>query len=136
MNRPAGTIPAGRLRCPGVVRPGQPTNTPPMRADPPKGARSWKVPGSDKNYEKRGLHDTWGNPLQPRNLTLGQYRGGRRPVDVFRRIYAGIKGTPMPGFGRTALKDEEIWDVVNYVMSLQYETTPKKPTAEHVAVSK
>jgi mono/diheme cytochrome c family protein len=98
----------------------------------------WKKPGSDEFYPRRGLHDSWGQPLQPRNLTLGQYRGGRRPVDVFRRIYAGIKGTPMPAFGRTALKDEEIWDVVNYVMSLQYqsaEPSRAKP-AEHVAVSK
>jgi mono/diheme cytochrome c family protein len=66
------------------------------------------------------LHDEWGNQLKPRNLTLGQYRGGRRPVDLFRRVYAGIKGTPMPAFGGTALKDNEIWDLVNYVMSLPY----------------
>lgn len=94
----------------------------------------WKIPGTDDYYTERGLHDDWGHILQPRNLTQGQYRGGRRPLDVFRRVYAGIKGTPMPAFGRTALKDEEIWDVVNYVMSLPYEKTPPKATpAEHVA---
>ncbi len=97
----------------------------------------WKKPGSDDYYPRRGLHDDWGSPLQPRNLTLGQYRGGRRPVDVFRRIYAGIKGTPMPGFGRTALKDEEIWDVVNFVMSLQYESAPTRAKAsDHATASK
>ena len=99
----------------------------------------WKKPGSEEYYPRRGLHDSWGNRLQPRNLTLGQYRGGRRPVDVFRRIYAGIKGTPMPAFGRTALKDDEIWDVVNYVMSLQYQqpAAPSKAApAGHVAHSK
>ena len=26
------------------------------------------------------LHDLWGNKLQPRDLTRGQYRGGRRPL--------------------------------------------------------
>lgn len=96
-------------------------------------------PGVKEFYARRGLHDVWGQPLQPRNLTLGQYRGGRRPIDVFRRIYAGIKGTPMPGFGRTALKDDQIWDIVNYVMSLQYEATPPKATAtpaEHVVHAK
>lgn len=82
----------------------------------------WPKPGSTEKYDARGLHDVWGNPLQPRNLRLGQYRGGRRPVDVFRRIYAGIKGTPMPAFGGTVLKDEEVWDVVNYVMSLPFES--------------
>lgn len=97
----------------------------------------WKKPGSEEMYPRRGLHDSWGNPLPPRNLTLGQYRGGRRPIDVFRRIYAGIKGTPMPGFGKTALKDEEIWDVVNYVMSLQYQsaTQSSEGSKGHVEVT-
>ena len=89
----------------------------------------WKKPGSEELYPERGLHDAWGGILQPRNLTLGQYRGGRRPVDVFRRVYAGIKGTPMPGFGKTALKDNEIWDVVNYAMSIQYQS--QQPTKAH-----
>ena len=100
----------------------------------------WKKKGSEELHAKRGLHDDWGKPLQPRNLTLGQYRGGRRPVDIFRRVYAGIKGTPMPGFGGTALKDEEIWDVVNYVMSIQYQSaspsTPAAKPADHVTASK
>ena len=81
----------------------------------------WPKPGTNEKYPNRGLHDEWGNPLKPRNLTLGQYRGGRRPVDLFRRMYAGIKGTPMPAFGGTALKDPELWDLVNYVMSLPYQ---------------
>ncbi|MDZ4688474.1 MAG: cytochrome c [Planctomycetaceae bacterium] len=87
----------------------------------------WPKPGSTEKYANRGLHDVWGNKLSPRNLRQGQYRGGRRPVDVFRRIYAGIKTTPMPAFGGTVLKDEDIWDVVNYVMSLPYE--PEVPSA-------
>lgn len=87
----------------------------------------WPKPGSTEKYANRGLHDVWGNKLAPRNLRLGQYRGGRRPLDVFRRIHAGIKGTPMPAFGGTVLKDEDIWDIVNYVMSLPYE--PEVPTA-------
>jgi mono/diheme cytochrome c family protein len=95
----------------------------------------WDVPGTQKKYEKRGLHDEWGNPLKPRNLTLGQYRGGRRPIDLFRRMFTGIKGTPMPKFGG-ALKDAEIWDIVNYVMSLPYqETTPAKISQEHIVKS-
>ncbi|MFG0296987.1 MAG: c-type cytochrome [Maioricimonas sp. JB045] len=71
-------------------------------------------------YEHPGLYDDWGNPLKPRNLRTGIYRGGRRPIDLYRRIYAGIKGTPMPAFG-TALSDQEIWDIVNYVMSVPFE---------------
>jgi mono/diheme cytochrome c family protein len=87
----------------------------------------WKKPGSSENYPVRGLHDMWGNLLPPRDLTRGQYRGGRRPVDVFRRIHAGIKGTPMPAFGGTVLKDEQIWDVVNYTMSLPFAGSSAAP---------
>lgn len=81
----------------------------------------WPKPGTNEKFPNRGLHDEWGFPLKPRNLTSNQYRGGRRPIDIFRRMYAGIKGTPMPAFGGTALKDEELWDLVNYVMSLPYQ---------------
>ena len=64
-----------------------------------------------------GLHDDWGHPIAPRNLQTGIYRGGRRPVDLYRRIYNGINGAKMPGFGST-LSDEQIWDVVNYVYAV------------------
>ncbi len=87
----------------------------------------WDKPGTSVKYPNRGLHDEWGNPLKPRNLTSGQYRGGRRPLDLFRRIRAGIKGTPMPAFGDTVLKEPQVWDIVNYVMSLPYQS--KQPTA-------
>lgn len=82
-----------------------------------------------------GLHDAWGHIVVPRNLRSGIYRGGRRPIDIYRRIAAGIKGTPMNGF-KTNLynlqnealglkgdeKDLAVWHVVNYVLSLPYET--------------
>jgi len=66
-----------------------------------------------------GLFDIWGNIIKPRNLTQDVFRGGRRPVDVYRRIHSGIKGTPMQAFGST-LTDEEIWDLVNYVYSIPH----------------
>lgn len=70
-------------------------------------------------YPEPGLYDNWGNRITPRNLTKGVYRGGRRPIDLYRRIKVGIKGTPMPSFG--ALSDREIWDLVNYVMSIPHQ---------------
>jgi mono/diheme cytochrome c family protein len=79
-----------------------------------------KIPGSTEDYPEPGLYDKWDNKIQPRDLTRGIYRGGRRPIDLYRRIYAGIKGTPMPPFGAT-LSDDEIWDLVNYVLSVPYE---------------
>lgn len=93
------------------------------RGDGPNTEQFWPIPGTtpERKYETVGLHDEWGFPQQPRNLTRGVYRGGRRPVDIYRRIFAGIRGTQMPGFGGTVLNDEEIWDVVNYVLSIPFD---------------
>lgn len=68
--------------------------------------------------------DVWGVPLRPANLTLGVYRGGRRPIDLYRRIHVGIKGNVMPGFG-AQLKPEQIWNLVDYVQTLGF-----RPQAE------
>ena len=70
--------------------------------------------------DKPGLFDNWGNIVKPRDLTTGVFRGGRRPIDIYRRIHSGIKGTPMQAFG-TTLKEEQIWDVVNYVLSIPFD---------------
>ena len=40
--------------------------------------------------------DLWGTVVQPRNLTLGVYRGGRRGEDLYARIYGGIYPATMP----------------------------------------
>lgn len=56
----------------------------------------------------------------PRNLREGIYRGGRRPIDLFWRIKGGIRGMPMPE-APTALTEEEIWQIVDYVQSLPFE---------------
>ncbi|MGD9857173.1 MAG: c-type cytochrome [Planctomycetaceae bacterium] len=87
-----------------------------------------KNPVTNAEYDRPGLFDDWGHPLKPRDLTAGIYRGGRRPVDLYRRIYAGIKGTPMPAFGGSAgLKDDEIWDLVNYVTNIPFEARARRP---------
>lgn len=78
--------------------------------------------------EKPGLYDDWGNVVKPRDLTSGIYRGGRRPIDIYRRIHTGIEGTPMQAFGGT-LKSHEIWDIVNYVLSIPV-TGAVPPTQE------
>ena len=58
--------------------------------------------------------------IPPRNLRQGIYRGGRRPLDVYYRIHAGINGAPMPAAQGTVSPDE-IWHIVNYVLSLPYD---------------
>ena len=62
----------------------------------------------------------------PRNLRAGIYRGGRRRIDIFWKIHAGIAGTPMPGLGGTKMSEGEMWSIVDYVLSLPYEG-PSQP---------
>lgn len=81
-----------------------------------------KNPITGEPYNEAGLHDVWDNLNQPRNLHRGIYRGGRRPIDLFARIHAGIKGSRMPSFKNTP--HEDIWHVVNYVLSIPFEAEP------------
>jgi mono/diheme cytochrome c family protein len=92
------------------------------RGDGGNTEKFWPVPGSkpERKYEVPGLHDDWGQPQRPRDLTRGIYRGGRRPVDIYRRVHQGIRGTQMNGFAKL-LQPEEIWDVVNYVLSIPFD---------------
>jgi mono/diheme cytochrome c family protein len=61
--------------------------------------------------------DIWGHPTKAADLTSGMLRGGQRPVDVYRRIYAGINGTPMPSFRSILAEEPEtVWNLVAYVL--------------------
>src|SRR5207344_1390546 len=42
---------------------------------------------------------------------------GNDDADLFRNIRSGVPGTQMPSFSR--LTDEQIWQVVSYIRSLQ-----------------
>jgi mono/diheme cytochrome c family protein len=63
----------------------------------------------------------------PRNLRIGIMRGGHRPIDLFWRISAGIRGMPMPAVGppgpgqKGTLTEQQIWQIVDYVQSLPFE---------------
>lgn len=81
-----------------------------------------KNPITGEFYAEPGLHDVWDNLNQPRNLKTGIYRGGRRPIDLFCRIQAGIKGSRMPSF--KTVSDEDIWHIVNYVLSIPFQSEP------------
>jgi mono/diheme cytochrome c family protein len=89
-----------------------------------------KNPVTNELYPEAGLHDVWDNPNQPRNLQRGIFRGGRRPIDLFCRIHAGIKGSRMPSFKNTP--HEDIWHIVNYLLSLQFESDPGMLAAKPV----
>ncbi len=62
------------------------------------------------------LKDGLGRPIRARALAAGDFRGGSRDQDLYRRIRYGIPGTPMAGFGQ--FTDEEVWQLVDYVRLL------------------
>jgi mono/diheme cytochrome c family protein len=72
---------------------------------------------NDFGRQAKYRYDAWGTLVQPRNLTAGQYRGGRRPIDFYWRVRIGIPPSGMP---KQALNDEQTWDVVHFVQALPY----------------
>ncbi len=70
------------------------------------------------------LEDDWGDRIWPRNLTRpSTWRWTRDAEDVFQRISAGIRGTPMPEH-TTEMSEQQRWDIANYVMTLREEAVP------------
>lgn len=76
---------------------------------------------ANKPADQRVLinRDTWGEAAPAADLMARMLHGGRRPLDIYRRIYTGINGTPMPAFGDAlASEPDTIWNLVHYVMSI------------------
>jgi len=70
-------------------------------------------------------YDVWGNVAPAADLTAGMFHGGRRPMDIYRRIYSGINGTPMPGFGEALTNEPEtIWHLVHFVLAVAEGSEP------------
>jgi mono/diheme cytochrome c family protein len=87
----------------------------------------------DYGRQNHFLFDAWGTIVRPANLTVGVYRGGRRPIDLYYRIHSGINGAGMPlvateQAGDKGRKDQDkvLWDIVNFVQVLPYAEMRKK----------
>jgi mono/diheme cytochrome c family protein len=78
------------------------------------------------NKESNVGKDDWGRIAFAADLTTGTLHGGRRPLDIYRRIYAGINSTPMPAFsqpdtvkGETEQqRSDTIWHLTHFVTSI------------------
>lgn len=108
----------------------------------------WTKELDPQNHEAISEYLTLGalepRTIRPRNLRLGIYRGGRRPIDLFWRVKNGIDGTPMPGAPVKpddappevqGLTNEDIWCIVEYVRSLPYESI-SRPPEQHASVQR
>ncbi len=72
--------------------------------------RTARGDGQQKQVDEKGL------PTRPRDLTLGVYKGDPVPESVYRRIVAGLPGTPMPM--SDYLHGDDAWHLAHYVRSL------------------
>lgn len=68
--------------------------------------------------------------ILPRNLRTGVYRGGSELGDLYLRIVNGIDGSPMPATAMQpanpqGLTENDVWDLVNFLLSLPYEAITK-----------
>ncbi len=82
--------------------------------------------------------DAWGHKTAAADLTSGMFHGGGRPIDLYRRIYTGIYGSPMPGFASTFAQDPDaIWYLVHYISDMgqrrRRHEPPVDPAAEAAA---
>lgn len=84
----------------------------------PKGEASCIACHADYGRQVNFRYDSWGTLVRPANLTTGVYRGGRRPIDLFWRVKGGIVPSGMSA--AAGLKDEDIWDVVNFLQALPH----------------
>jgi mono/diheme cytochrome c family protein len=78
--------------------------------------------------------DLWGTVVQPRNLALGVYRGGRKGEDLYARLYGGIGPSGMTAFHdrvKTAAPGtpDKIWDVVHFLQALGDPADRRRMTA-------
>lgn len=63
--------------------------------------------------------DENGLATRPRDLTQGIFKGGHDAASLYRRLYLGMPGTPMPG--SETLTGEQLVDVVHFLRSLSTE---------------
>lgn len=58
---------------------------------------------------------------RPRNFSEGVFRGGEAAEHLYRRIYEGIEGSPMPSstFVPGDYEEVDIWHLINFIRSLK-----------------
>ena len=76
--------------------------------------------------EAGSLRDGGGLRIAATDLTnRASYKNGASPRDIYRTLLTGLNGTPMPSYaGQFVGKEEQLWHVVNYILSLSPEGRP------------
>jgi mono/diheme cytochrome c family protein len=69
-----------------------------------------------KGDGQKQQEDSEGYPTRPRDLTVGIYKGIPDAKEVYKRIVAGLPGSPMPSHPHLYGKDA--WDLVHFVRAM------------------
>jgi len=93
---------------------------------------------TEENLGGKLVNQAWNTPTRAADLTSGMLRGGQTPLAVYRRIFGGINGTPMPEFRRKLSENPDAaWKLVAYVMHVsgrrrEHEIPPSGSIAPYV----
>jgi cytochrome c oxidase cbb3-type subunit 2 len=120
----------------GIKKAGTPIKVPPAPAASPelltKGKQVYErlacatchgTTGHADGPSSLTLKDDSKRKVWPADLTLGEFKGGSEPRDLYLRLATGLDGSPMPSYATKATSDE-IWALVHYVRSLATDKTP------------
>jgi DMSO reductase family type II enzyme heme b subunit len=125
-----------------VIRPGAPPSvTPQLIAEGRKvykETKCWECHGDEgkgDGLKAKDLKDDWKYPAPPNAFTMGIYKGGGTPSDVYLRFSAGMDGSPMPSY-EDALNNEERWALVFYTLSLAGEEVAQQPVGGKIAAKR
>ncbi|HUL45192.1 MAG TPA: c-type cytochrome [Bacteroidota bacterium] len=80
------------------------------------------------------LQDSWEQPIVPADLTYKwQFKNGYKAEDVYRTMFGGLNGTPMPSYLEAFPDQKDQWALVSYVLSLSPDVRPVLHLADYKA---
>ena len=92
------------------------------------------VKGRGDGVTTARIVDYSSNAIWPRNLSEPwNFRRGTTRKDIFLTLRTGLSTTAMPKFSPRIFKDQEIWDIVDFVLTLG---SPKQPQVKPVILAK
>jgi len=92
------------------------------------------VKGRGDGVTTARIVDYSSNAIWPRNLSEPwNFRRGATREDIFLTLRTGLSTTAMPKFSPRIFKDQEIWDIVDFVLTLG---SPKQPEVKPVILAK
>jgi mono/diheme cytochrome c family protein len=82
------------------------------------------------------LLDNRGYPIPPYDFAAStRFKCGESDQDLYRILMTGLDGTPMPSFAN-GLSQDQAWDLVHYLRTLQLNSKRKRSKAENLQMDK